>query len=121
MQTQGDQPSCTVNTGLVLAGALYEFGRLPGIERPPIATPWPTLRKSLFVLDAGANVDIRPQHLVQFAHIGRIYVEHIFDRPNPRVGLLSNGSEEYKGNSLVRDTHRLLSEDNSKIGKRLQK
>lgn len=101
------------NTGLVLAGALYEFGRLPGIERPPIATPWPTLGKSLFVLDAGANVDIRPQHLVQFAHIGRIYVERIFDRPNPRVGLLSNGSEEYKGNSLVRDTHRLLSKDSS--------
>ncbi len=101
------------NTGLVMAGALYEFGRLPGIERPPIATPWPTLRKSLFVLDAGANVDIRPQHLVQFAHIGRIYVERIFDRPNPRVGLLSNGSEEYKGNSLVRDTHRLLSKDSS--------
>jgi glycerol-3-phosphate acyltransferase PlsX len=99
------------NTGLVMAGALYEFGRLPGIERPPIAAPWPTLGKTLFVLDAGANVDIRPQHLVQFAHIGKVYVERIFDRANPRIGLLSNGSEEYKGNSLVRDTHRLLSED----------
>ncbi len=101
------------NTGLVLAGALYEFGRLPGIERPPIATPWPTLGKTLFVLDAGANVDIRPQHLLQFAHIGKIYVERIFDRPNPLIGLLSNGSEEYKGNSLVRESHRLLSEDSS--------
>jgi glycerol-3-phosphate acyltransferase PlsX len=99
------------NTGLVLAGALYEFGRLSGIERPPIATPWPTLGKILFVLDAGANVDVRPKHLLQFARIGKIYVQRIFDRPNPKIGLLSNGSEEYKGNALVRDTHRLLSQE----------
>lgn len=103
----------TGNTGLVMTAALYEMGRIPGVERPPIATPWPTLRKAMFSLDSGANVDLRPYHLHQFAHIGRIYMEHVFGRLNPSIGLLSNGSEEYKGNALVRDTYRLLSADGS--------
>ena len=101
------------NTGLVMAAALFEMGRIPGVDRPPIATPWPTAKKTLFSLDSGANVDVRPQHLHQFAHIGKVYVERVFKRPNPVIGLLSNGSEDYKGNSLVREAFKLLSADSS--------
>jgi len=101
------------NTGLVMTCALFEFGRVPGVERPPIATPWPTLRETMFALDSGANVDLRPHHLLEFAHIGKVYVERIFGRKNPRVGLLSNGSEEYKGNALVKEAHRLLTKDSA--------
>jgi glycerol-3-phosphate acyltransferase PlsX len=101
------------NTGLVMAAALFEMGRLPGVDRPPIATPWPTLGKTMFALDSGANVDLRPQHLHQFAHIGKVYVERVYKRPNPVIGLLSNGSEDYKGNSLVREAFKLLSADSS--------
>jgi len=101
------------NTGLVVTGAMFIMGRLPGIERPPIITPLPTLRRSIFYLDAGAHVDVRAQHLLQFAHIGKVYLERIFDRVNPRIGLLSNGTEDYKGNALVREAHHLLSEDSA--------
>lgn len=101
------------NTGLVMTCALFELGRLPGISRPPIATPWPTKRKSMFILDSGANVDVRPAHLHQFAHIGRVYVSRVFRRENPRIGLLSNGSEDYKGSHLVREAHKLLAEDSA--------
>lgn len=99
------------NTGLVMTCALFLLGRLPRIERPPIITPLPTRQRSIFCLDAGAHVDVRPQHLLQFAHIGRVYVERMFGRHDPRIGLLSNGTEDYKGNSLVREAHRLLSAD----------
>lgn len=99
------------NTGLVMTCALFELGRIPGISRPPIATPWPTRRKSMFILDSGANVDVRPVHLHQFAHIGRVYVSRVFKRESPRVGLLSNGSEDYKGSLLVKEAHKLLTDD----------
>jgi glycerol-3-phosphate acyltransferase PlsX len=101
------------NTGLVMTCALFELGRIPGISRPPIATPWPTRRKSMFILDSGANVDVRPVHLHQFAHIGRVYMSRVFKRENPRIGLLSNGSEDYKGSQLVKEAHKLLSEDSA--------
>jgi glycerol-3-phosphate acyltransferase PlsX len=101
------------NTGLVMAAALFELGRLPGVDRPPIATPWPTLKKTMFGLDSGAHVDLRAHHLHQFAHIGKVYVERVYDRQNARIGLLSNGSEEYKGNALVREAFKLLSGDSS--------
>jgi len=101
------------NTGLVMTCALFLLGRIPGIERPPIIAPMPTRQQAVFYLDAGAHVDVRPRHLQQFAHIGQVYVERIFGRANPRIGLLSNGSEDYKGNSLVQEAHRLLSADSS--------
>ncbi len=96
-----------------MTAALFEMGRIHGVERPPIATPWPTAKKMLFSLDSGANVDLRPLHLHQFAHIGKVYVERVFSRPNPAIGLLSNGSEDYKGNALVREAFKLLSADRS--------
>ncbi len=101
------------NTGLVMTSALFILGRINAVERPPIATPLPTLKKSLFYLDAGANVDLRAHHLHQIAHLGKVYVERIFKRENPRIGLLSNGKEDYKGNAVVREAYKLLRDDES--------
>ncbi len=101
------------NTGLVMTTSLFVLGRLKSVERPPIVTPLPTLKRTLFYLDAGAHVDLRPHHLYQLAHIGKVYVERIFKRENPRIALLSNGSEDYKGNAVVREAYKLLKSDPS--------
>lgn len=101
----------TGNTGLVMASALFTLQRVKGISRPPIASPLPTLGRTLFFLDAGSNVDCRPAHLHQFAIIGSVYVRRVWGRENPSVGLLSNGSEDYKGNAQVKETHALLAAD----------
>ena len=103
----------TGNTGLVMTSALFTLQRVKGISRPPIASPLPTLGRTCFFLDAGSNVDCRPTHLHHFAIIGSVYARKIWGRERPSVGLLSNGSEEYKGNSQVRETHALLSSDTS--------
>ncbi len=101
----------TGNTGLVMTSSLFILQRVKGISRPPIASPLPTLGRTCFFLDAGSNVDCRPAHLHQFAVIGSVYARKVWGRENPTVGLLSNGSEDYKGNALVRETHALLSAD----------
>lgn len=99
------------NTGLVMTTALFILGRMKNVERPPIATPLPTRKKTLFFLDAGANVDVRAYHLHQFARLGRVYVESIFGRKNPKIGLLSNGTEDYKGNAVVREAYLRMKAD----------
>jgi len=101
----------TGNTGLVMTGALFTLKRAKGISRPPIASPLPTLGRTCFFLDAGSNVDCRPAHLHQFAKIGSVYAQKVWERKSPTIGLLSNGEEEYKGNSLVKETHALLASD----------
>ncbi|MBN1957196.1 MAG: phosphate acyltransferase PlsX [Desulfuromonadales bacterium] len=98
------------NSGAIMASGMHVFGRVKGIERPAIGTCLPNLDDQTMVLDMGANVDCKPSHLYQFAVMGSIYVEHFFNKVKPRVGLLSNGEEEKKGNELTRDTHRLLKE-----------
>jgi glycerol-3-phosphate acyltransferase PlsX len=98
------------NSGAVMVAALLGLGRIRGVERPAIATPFPTLHGHCLLCDIGANPDCRPEQLVQFAIMGSAYVERVFDRPRPRVGLLSNGEEDSKGNALVRETHPLLRE-----------
>ena len=99
------------HTGLVMTTALFVLGRIESVERPPISTPLPTRGKTLFLLDSGANVDVRAHHLLQFAHLGKVYVETIFGRLNPRIALLSNGTEDYKGNAIVREAYQLLKSD----------
>jgi len=99
------------HTGLVMTTALFVLGRVESVERPPISTPLPTRGKTLFLLDAGANVDVRAHHLHEFAHLGKVYVETIFGRLNPKIALLSNGTEEYKGNAVVREAYQLLKAD----------
>ncbi len=96
------------HTGAVVCASLFELGLEPGIERPAIGTLFPTRTGHTLLVDAGANVDCRPPFLVQFAHLGIKYMARINGIANPRVGLLSNGEEESKGNRLVRETHLLL-------------
>jgi glycerol-3-phosphate acyltransferase PlsX len=84
------------------------FGRLAGVDRPAIATIIPTRRQPAVLLDSGATVECRPQHLVQFAWLGSAYARVALGCTSPRVGLLSVGEEESKGNELTREAHQLL-------------
>jgi glycerol-3-phosphate acyltransferase PlsX len=96
------------NSGAVLAHALLVLGRLPGVDRPAIVTVFPTAAGPLTLCDAGANVDVKPAMLAQFALLGAAYDRAVNGRARPRVGLLSNGSEEGKGTELTRAAHALL-------------
>ncbi len=98
------------NTGAAVMSAHGAFGMLPGIDRPALATRIPTRRRDAVLLDSGANVECRPQHLLQFARMGALYARIALDVERPRVGLLSIGEEQTKGNPLTRDAHRLIGE-----------
>lgn len=105
---QGGAMVSAGNSGAVMAAALLILGRVPGIDRPAIASFLPSLRGRSLVLDLGAVTDPKPRHLVEFAQMGSIYVERVLGIPYPTVGLLSNGEEPSKGNQLVRDAFPLL-------------
>ena len=92
------------STGAVLVGGQLVVGRLKGIKRPPLAPFIPTTKGFSLLIDCGANVDARPEHLVQFAQMGSIYYENVMGKKNPTVALLNIGTEEEKGNQLVKDT-----------------
>ena len=96
------------HTGASVMAALGAFGRLPGVDRPALATIIPTCRQPAVLLDSGATVECRPQHLVQFAVMGAAYARVALGCRSPRVGLLSVGEEETKGNDLTREAHQLL-------------
>ncbi|HSC27499.1 MAG TPA: phosphate acyltransferase PlsX, partial [Vicinamibacterales bacterium] len=96
------------HTGAAVIAAHAAFGRLPGVDRPALAAVIPTRRTPAVLLDTGATVECRPQHLVQFAVMGAAFARIAFDCTAPRVGLLSVGEEESKGNDLTREAHRLL-------------
>jgi len=97
------------NTGAAMATAKVILGTLPGVDRPALAAVFPTAAGTAAILvDVGANVDCKPNNLEQFAIMGEIYFRSIFGTRRPRVGLLSNGEEESKGNDLTRDAYKLL-------------
>jgi phosphate acyltransferase len=96
------------NTGAMLAGGLLEIRRLPDVHRPAIAVPLPSIGGTSVLIDAGANADARPEHLVQFGHMGSVFAEEILGIADPNVALLSIGEEPEKGNRLVRETHPVL-------------
>jgi phosphate acyltransferase len=96
------------STGAVMAASLLLLRPLAGVDRPTVATILPTMAQPLLLVDAGANVDCRPQQLLQFARLGAIYVEDVWLRPNPRVGLLNIGEEPEKGDELAVETFKLL-------------
>ncbi|MEW5980944.1 MAG: phosphate acyltransferase PlsX [Acidobacteriota bacterium] len=96
------------NTGAIVLAARSALGLLKGAERPALATPIPTMRGTAVLLDIGANADCRPQHLVTFAVMGAVYAKVGLGHECPRVGLLSIGEEEGKGNELTREAHRRL-------------
>jgi phosphate acyltransferase len=96
------------HTGATVMAAYGAFGMLPGVDRPALAATIPTRDRPAVLLDVGASVECRPQHLLQFAVMGAVYARVAFDIDRPRVALLSIGEEETKGNELTREAHRLL-------------
>src|SRR5882724_11914069 len=98
------------NTGAAMAIAMFVIGVLRGIDRPAIATVLPNLRKFTILIDAGANVDPKAMHLMQFAVMGHVYARDILGLDSPRVGLLSVGEEEGKGNELTKEAYAELRE-----------
>lgn len=98
------------SSGAVLVGGQLLVGKIKGVERPPLAPLIPTEKGFSLLIDCGANVDARPSHLVQFAKIGSIYMEHVMGVGNPKVAIVNIGAEEEKGNALVKETFPLLKE-----------
>ena len=98
------------SSGAILVGGQVIVGRIKGVERPPLAPLIPTERGFSLLIDCGANVDARPSHLVQFAQMCSIYMEHVMGVKRPRVAIVNIGAEEEKGNALVKETFPLLKE-----------
>ncbi|MBD7910420.1 MULTISPECIES: phosphate acyltransferase PlsX [Clostridium] len=100
------------STGAFLAGCTLIVGRIKGVERAALAPIMPGRKGNFMVVDAGANVDCKPSYLVQFAHMGKIYYEAMFNNKSATVGLINIGAEEEKGNDLTKNTYKLLKEEN---------
>lgn len=96
------------NSGATLAVGMFLLKRIDGIDRPAIATIMPNMVDQTVVLDVGGTVDCKPYHLEQFALMGQIYAKSVLGKVRPRIGILSNGEEESKGNDLTRQAHQLL-------------
>jgi phosphate acyltransferase len=96
------------NSGAIMAASLLIMGRIRGVDRPAIGSVVPTKDGLAYFLDVGANVDSKPEYLAQFAAMGSVYAREMMGRPEPRVGLLSNGEEDGKGDELVREATKRL-------------
>lgn len=107
-QNRADACVSAGNTGALMATAHYVFKTLPGIDRPAIASALPTIEGHTHMLDLGANINVSPHHLLQFAIMGSVLTQAVDNIENPRVGLLNIGQEEIKGNELVKEAGRLL-------------
>lgn len=101
------------NSGAIMAAALLIQGRVRGVERPALGTILPSSGRPTYFLDVGANVDSRPEYLVQFARMAALYAEQVLGRSSPAVGLLANGEEDSKGDERVREVHRRLRKDSN--------
>jgi phosphate acyltransferase len=111
---RGDALVSGGSTGAALASALFRFKRAPGVHRPALAIVVPVPKAPFLLLDAGANVEVRPEHLVQFAHMGAAFMEVVLGVERPRVALLSNGEEPTKGVETVVAAHATLRETSSR-------
>jgi glycerol-3-phosphate acyltransferase PlsX len=105
---QADAVVSPGNTGASMVASFFVLGLMKGVERPAIATSLPTLSGEAIMLDVGANVDCTAAHLEQFALMGNEYGKHLLGKPNPRVGLLSIGEEDSKGNEVTKEAFKLL-------------
>ncbi len=115
-EDEGDVFISAGNSGALLTGATLLVGRIRGIDRPAIAPLLPAYKQSVLLMDAGANTNCKPVNLVQFAQMSTIYLKNVCNMENPRVGLLNIGTEETKGNDLVKETYQLLSENSKEYG-----
>lgn len=105
------------HSGATMSLATLRIGRLKNVSRPAIATLMPTSKnKKSLLLDVGANVDCKPEHLFQFAIMGEAYAKKVLNNPNPKVGILSNGEEDIKGNELTKSAYKLLKKMPSFVG-----
>ncbi|MCI8489322.1 MAG: phosphate acyltransferase PlsX [Lachnospiraceae bacterium] len=109
-QQEADAFVSAGSSGAILVGGQVIVGRIKGIERPPLAPLIPTKNGVSLLIDCGANVDARPSHLLQFARMGSVYMEHVVGISHPRVAIVNIGAEEEKGNALVKETFPLLKE-----------
>ena len=109
-QREADAFVSAGSSGAVLVGGQTIVGRIRGIKRPPLAPIIPTETGISLLIDCGANVDARPEHLLQFAKMGSVYMENVVGIKNPRVAIVNIGAEEEKGNALVKETFPLLKE-----------
>jgi glycerol-3-phosphate acyltransferase PlsX len=109
-QGEADAVVSAGNTGAMLAACFLELRRLPGVARPAIAVVIPAKHGPSVLIDAGANADARPEHLLQFAHMGAVFAEEVLETHEPEVRLLSIGEEPEKGNQLTLEAHALLVE-----------
>lgn len=107
---QADAVVSAGSTGAILVGGQLVVGRIKGIKRPALAPFLPSKKGFSLLIDCGANVDARPEHLVQFAQMGTVYFENVMGKENPTVGIVNIGTEEEKGNQLVKETYPLLKE-----------
>lgn len=107
---EGDVFISAGNSGALLTGATLLVGRIKGIDRPAIAPMLPAYKSQFMLMDAGANTNCKPINLVQFAQMSTIYLKNVLGIENPRVGLLNIGTEETKGNDLVKETYQILTE-----------
>lgn len=113
---EGDVLVSAGNSGALLTGATLLVGRIKGIDRPAIAPMLPAYKKSFMLMDAGANTNCKPINLVQFAQMSSIYLKNTFGIENPKVGLLNIGTEETKGNDLIKETYNILKEQADELG-----
>ena len=98
------------NTGACVAASTFVLGMIPGVDRPGIGCILPSLKKFTFMIDVGANTAAKPEHLLQYAKMAKVYAREVLGRPEPSIGLLNIGEEECKGTGLEKEAHKLLEE-----------
>ncbi len=113
-QDEGDVFISAGNSGALLTGATLLVGRIKGVDRPAIAPMLPSYKKGLMLIDAGANTNCKPINLLQFAQFANIYLKNIYNIEKPAIGLLNIGTEETKGNDLMKESYNLLKENAEK-------
>jgi len=99
------------NTGACVAAATFVLGMIKGVDRPGIGCVFPSLKNFTFVIDVGANTAAKPEHILQYAKMAKVYAREVLNRPKPTIGLLNIGEEECKGTGLEKEAHKLLEEN----------
>ena len=115
-QDEGDVFISAGNSGALLAGATLLVGRIKGIDRPALAGILPAYKSQLLLMDCGSNTNCKPINLLQFAQMSTIYLRNTFEIEKPKIGLLNIGTEETKGNELVKESYKLLKEKSEELG-----